>query len=181
MRRLALTGGWLVVVVLTTALTWQIVSAADERVSERPSSPLNVAAPQLESDGESATTTLRTVTTVVTPTTISTPTATTVPGATTTTIRSTSTSTSAPSSTTASTVVVWTVKTTATDGGTVVVKYRPDEVVLQAASPAAGFRVEVDKAGPPEVDVEFESETLKVEYRATWDHGELIIEISESD
>ncbi len=29
-------------------------------------------------------------------------------------------------------------------------------------------------------DVEFESETLKVEYRAKWDHGELIIEISES-
>jgi hypothetical protein len=98
-----------------------------------------------------------------------------------TTTRSTAPSTSAPSSTTTSTVVEWTVKTTATNGGTVVVKYRPDEVVLQAASPAVGFRVEVDKVGPPEVDVEFESETLKVEYRARRDHGELKIEISESE
>jgi hypothetical protein len=72
------------------------------------------------------------------------------------------------------------VKTTSTNGGTVVVKYRPNEVVLQAASPAAGFRVEVDKAGPPEVRVEFESENLKVEFRARWSNGELDIEITES-
>jgi hypothetical protein len=73
------------------------------------------------------------------------------------------------------------VKTTSTKGGTLVVKYRPEEVVLQAASPAAGFHVEVDKAGPPEVEVEFESETSKVEIRAKWEHGELTIEVSESD
>jgi len=178
-RRLALAGGWVVVVVLTTALTWQIVSAADERVSERPSSPLNVAAPQLEPGGESVTTTPQTLTT----TTTSKPTTTTVPGATTTTTvpGATSTSTSAPTSTTTSVVVEWAVKTTSTAGGTVVVKYRPGEVVYQVASPAAGFRVEVDKAGPPEVRVEFESENLKVDFRARWNNGELDIEISESE
>lgn len=58
---------------------------------------------------------------------------------------------------------------------------RPDEVVLQAASPAAGFRVEVEKAGPLEVEGEFESEDLKVEFRAKWDHGELDIEVKESE
>jgi len=174
-----LAGGWVVVVVLTTALTWQIVSAADERVSERPSSPLNVAAPQLEPGGESVTTTPQTLTT----TTTSKPTTTTVPGATTTTTvpGATSTSTSAPTSTTTSVVVEWAVKTTSTAGGTVVVKYRPGEVVYQVASPAAGFRVEVDKAGPPEVRVEFESENLKVDFRARWNNGELDIEISESE
>ena len=72
-------------------------------------------------------------------------------------------------------------ETASTNGGTVVVKYRPDEVVLQAASPFAGFRVEVDKAGPPKVEVEFENESLKVEVRAKWDRGELVIEISESE
>ena len=45
MRTAVLFGGWLVVVILTTALTWQIVGAADAQVSERPASPLNVAAP----------------------------------------------------------------------------------------------------------------------------------------
>jgi hypothetical protein len=39
----------------------------------------------------------------------------------------------------------------------------------------------VEKAGPPEVEVEFESETLKVEYRARWDHDELVIRVSESE
>lgn len=179
-------GGWVVVVVLTTALTWQIVSAADDRVSERPSSPLNVAAPQLEPGGESTTPQTLTTTTTSKPTTTTVPGATTVPtvpGATTTTTvpGATSTSTSAPTSTTTSVVVEWAVKTTSTAGGTVVVKYRPGEVVYQVASPAAGFRVEVDKAGPPEVRVEFESENLKVDFRARWNNGELDIEISESE
>ncbi len=41
--------------------------------------------------------------------------------------------------------------------------------------------LDVDKAGPPEVVVEFESETSRVEIRAWWDHGELVIEITESE
>jgi len=179
-RRLALVGGWLVVVFLTTAVTWQIVSAADNRVSERPSSPLNVAAPQLQPSGGLTTTTHQTVTSQTTPPPTPSSTSTTVAGATTTTAESTPTTTSALATTTTSTVVEWMVKTTSTSGGTVVVKYRPDEVVLQGASPAAGFHVEVDEAGPPDVEVEFESETLKVEIRARWDHGELRIEVSES-
>ncbi len=180
MRRLALIGGWLVVVILTTALTWQIVSAADNRVSERPSSPLNVAAPQLQASGDPTTTTIQTAITQTTLTTTPSSTSTTVAGATTTTSGRSPTSTSAPAVTTTSTAVEWLVKTTSTIGGTVVVKYRPDEVVFQAASPGAGFHVEVDKAGPPEVEVEFESETLKVRFRAKWDDGQLEIDVSES-
>ena len=176
MRRLALIGGWLVVVLLTTALTWQIVSAADDRVSQRPSSPLNVAAPILAAADES-TTTPQTTTTLATSTTISQSPNTTIPGAT----NSTSASIPVPASTTTSLASEWTVKTISTSGGNVVVKYRPDEVVLQAASPAAGFRVEVDKAGPPEVRVEFENETSSVEVRVEWEDGELDIEISEDD
>jgi hypothetical protein len=68
------------------------------------------------------------------------------------------------------------VKTIPTAGGTLVVSYRPGEVVLDGATPAAGFTVDVDKQGPPEVRVEFESETAKVEVRVEWD-GKLVTDI----
>jgi len=58
----------------------------------------------------------------------------------------------------------------------VVISYRPGEVVLDGATPAAGFTVEVDEQGPPEVRVEFESDTAKVEVRVEWD-GELVIDL----
>lgn len=180
MRRLALILGWLGVVILTTAVTWQIVSAADNRVSERPSLPLNVAAPQLQASGDPTTTTIQTAITQATLTTTSSSTSTTVAGATPITSGQSTTSTSAPAVTITSTAVEWLVKITATGGGTVVVRYRPDEVVFQAASPAVGFHVEVDKAGPPEVEVEFESETLKVKFRAKWNDGQLEVDVSES-
>ena len=61
-----------------------------------------------------------------------------------------------------------------------VVSYRPDEVVLSSAAPAAGFSAEIKKEGPPEVDVEFEGESAKYRVRARWEGGELSVE-TESD
>ena len=58
--------------------------------------------------------------------------------------------------------------------------YRPDEVLLSSASPAAGFAAEIKKSGPPEVDVEFESESAKYRVRARWADGDLSVEV-ESD
>ena len=58
--------------------------------------------------------------------------------------------------------------------------YRPDEVVLSSAVPASGFSAEIKKEGPPEVDVEFESEPAKYRVRASWEGGDLAVEI-ESD
>jgi hypothetical protein len=63
----------------------------------------------------------------------------------------------------------------------VVVSYRPEEVLLGSASPAAGFAAEIKKAGPPEVDVEFESESAKYRVRATWANGDLAVEIESDD
>ncbi len=60
------------------------------------------------------------------------------------------------------------------------VSYRPDEVVLDAATPAPGFAVEVDKEGPPDVDVEFESEELRVRVRVEWD-DRLVVEVDENN
>jgi hypothetical protein len=58
----------------------------------------------------------------------------------------------------------------------VVVSYRPEEVVLGSASPAAGFAADVKKA-EPEVDVEFESESAKYRVRARWEGGDLSVEV----
>lgn len=165
MRRLALMGGWLVVVVLTTALTWQIVGAADAQVSDRPASPLNVAAPAFTPTSTTQATAISTTTLMSVPTT----------GAT----SPTSVTTSSTSTTVAASE--WSLKTVNTMGGSVVLKYRPGEVVLQATTPAPGYRAEVEKAGPPEVEVEFESENRKVAVHAKWDGGDLSVEVSESD
>ena len=61
-----------------------------------------------------------------------------------------------------------------------VVSYRPDEVVLSSAAPAAGFSAEIKKEGPPEVDVEFESESANYRVRAKWESGDLSVQ-TESD
>jgi hypothetical protein len=76
--------------------------------------------------------------------------------------------------------VAWSSRTIQTGGGVVVVSYRPDEVVLSSASPAAGFSADINKAGPPEVDVEFESESAEYRLRARWANGDLAVE-TESD
>jgi hypothetical protein len=53
-------------------------------------------------------------------------------------------------------------------------------VAYQTVTPAPGFQVEVGKQGPPEVEVEFESESLKIEVHAAWRDGDLDVEVSES-
>jgi hypothetical protein len=66
-------------------------------------------------------------------------------------------------------------------GGTVVVRYRPGEVELQAATPAPGFAVEIDDEGPPRVRVEFDSDDLEVRVEVRSENGSLDIDIDEND
>jgi cytoskeletal protein RodZ len=173
-RRLSLVGAWLLVVAIATVLTWQIVSAADDQVSDR-AAPLNVAAPVLSSL-TSTTTVTSTVPSTVTSTTVGSETSTTVSadstgstGQTT----STSTSTTAPDA-------VWQTKTVETAGGTVVLRYRQNEVAYQAASPKKGFKVEIDSKGPPEVELKFDSESMEIEVHAAWRDNQLDVKVSES-
>jgi hypothetical protein len=158
-RKWTIAGAWVLVAAVATALTWQIVSAADAQVSDRP--PLQVL-PAPSTSG-SATTTA--------------PTSTSGSG--------TSTSTSTGSSSTSSpsaTEVAWSSRTIQTEGGVVVVSYRPSEVVLSSAAPGAGFAAEIKKQGPPDVDVEFESESAKYRVRIEWANGDLSVETeSEAD
>ena len=156
--------GWVAAVVVTTFLTWQIVSVADSRVG---GAPLAVAP-------------------TATPTSTTEPTTTTSPPATSTSTSSaTSTSstvtpsppTTATSAPTSSTPASWSVRTINSSGGTVVVRYRPGEVELQAATPAPGFDVEVDDAGPPRVRVEFESDGSESSVEVEWKDGALDVEV----
>lgn len=170
MRRWTLLGGWLVVLVLATTLTWQIVSAADDRVSERPIAPLNVAAPVI--------TTLLGATSTTTPgetvTSASGSTSTSPPPVSTTATDQTVTTSSTPTTT----ETAWQTRSVQTTGGVVLLRYRPGEVAYQSATPAPGFKVEVEKKGPPEVKLEFESESKKVEIEASWGDGQLKVNVS---
>jgi len=164
----SIAGAWVLVAALATTLTWQIVSAADAQVSDRP--PLQVAAPLSGSVTSS--------TGIVTTTTGE-------PGTTVTSIPDGSSTSTAPDTATSSepppTDEPWASETIPTGGGVVVVRYRTGEVILGSASPAAGFAAEIKKEGPPEVDVEFESDSSEYRVRAQWSDGGLSVETDSDD
>jgi len=166
-NRFGLIAIWVAATALTTVLAWQIVAAAGEQVSPGPLIEAPIAAP--DTTTAVSTTLPTTSSTSALPTTPSTQ-----PGS------GSTTPNTSPGSTTPSTSASWQVKTIPTDGGTVVVSYRPGEVVFDGATPAPGFTVDVDKGGPPEVRVEFESEATKVEVRVRWD-GTLVIDLEADD
>ncbi|HLF42925.1 MAG TPA: hypothetical protein VJA46_05265 [Acidimicrobiia bacterium] len=163
MNRFGLIATWVTATALTTVLAWQIVAAAGEQVSPGPLTP--IAAP--------VTTSTTGVSTTLPAPSSSSSTTTAEPGL------GSTTSSSTPSSGSSTTVAVsWQVKTIPTVGGTVVVSYRPGEVVLDGATPAPGFTVESDKQGPPDVKVEFNSESTRVEVEVKWDDT-LVIDVRE--
>lgn len=153
--------------VVTTTLTWQIVGLADSQVGEAPLA---------------MTPSLTDVSTVATPV-LSSPPSTNAASPTTTThgamptTSSTSSSSPTSSSTSSPGETSWSVRTINSTGGTVVVRYRPGEVELQAATPAAGFGVEIDDAGPDRVRVEFESDEEDVRVEVRWENDGLAIEV----
>ena len=178
-KRLSLFAAWLGVLVLATTLTWQIVSAADDRVSDRPLAPLNVAAPVITGIDTTPSTTPASIPPATEATDPEPSSSTTSSPSTTVPTTSSSPSTTQATSTTTA-LAAWQTRSVETRGGTVVFRYRPGEVIYQTATPAAGYRVEVDKQGPPEVEIEFESEEDKVEIHAAWESGDIDIEISGS-
>lgn len=182
-----LAAGWVLALILTTAVAWQIVAVADERVGDRPVSPVQAEpTTTIELSEATGTTpppepTLPPATDDLATTTTSTPesSSTSEDGG-----GNTSSSTSTPAnsstSTTSTTALAqWSTRTISTNGGTVVVSYRPGEVILETAVPRPGFETEIDKQGPPVVEVEFDSNNLRVDIKAEWENGELEIEIDE--
>ncbi len=64
-------------------------------------------------------------------------------------------------------------------GGTVTISASDPDVRFVGASPAAGYTIEVEDRGPDEVKVEFEGAGGESKFAATWDSGELRIDIDE--
>ena len=151
MKRSLLVALWIVATAATTAVAYVAVNAAGAEVTDRPLTSV--------------------VATGVTPTSNA---ASTESGSTSATTVSSPVSTSATTSPTS-----WQQSTLPSRGGLVIVSYRPGEVRLESAAPSAGFSYEIDKAGPPEVRVEFEGRDVNVEVRVRWDGG-LVIEVDEN-
>lgn len=167
---------WVAALVLTTVLTWQIVGLADSQVGER---PVAVAPSLVDSSSlDTTTTTLRTPSTTTALTT-TTPTADTTSSSAST--ASSPPSTSHPTASTTAVAVEWSVRTINSVGGSVVVRSRPGEVELQAATPAPGFAVEIDDDGPELVRVEFDSDGSEVRIEARWANGALEVDVDEND
>jgi hypothetical protein len=158
------TAAWVAALVLVTVLTWQIVGLADSQVGDVPVA----AAPTLPV----ASSTSNAIATSPPPDTTSLTSASTTTAAT-----SPSPSTSTPPSTEAA--AEWSVRTVNSAGGTVVVRHRPGEVELQAATPASGFSVEIDDNGPDRVRVEFEADDADIRVEVRWRNGELEISIED--
>lgn len=74
----------------------------------------------------------------------------------------------------------WQLESTSTSAGTIIVRFRTSEVVLDSATPSAGFAVDVKESGPPRVRVEFDDGENEVEYRAEWKEGSLVIDVDEN-
>lgn len=173
MRRIRLLGAWLVVLVLTTAVTWQIVNAAEGQINTN-LPPVAVESPEADSTSTSTEQTEGPTTTSSTSRSQPAPTSTVTmpePSGTLAT-PTTSPSTQAEESS-------WSLRTIESAGGSIVVRYRLGEVELLATTPAPGFQAEIDKDGPPDVRVEFESEDVDVRIEARWEVGGLEVKVSD--
>lgn len=178
---------WVTALVVATVLTWQIVGLADSQVGE---APVAVAPSLTTTTDDGSSTTTSTSTTTDPGNTTTTPGAGTSSSADTSTSTSTGSSSSSTSSSSTSSSSTsstsstasneqWSLRTITSTGGVVVVRYRPGEAELQAATPAPGFSVEVDDGGPPRVRVEFESEDVDARVEVRWDDGSLDVDVDD--
>jgi hypothetical protein len=161
MRRMAMIALWVVATGITTAVAYVAVNAAGASVTDRPLSA--VVAADVPPTSTTATTTQARTTVPSTPSSTS----------------STSNASTSSTPTTASSAP-WEQTTVNSAAGAVIVSYRADEVRLESVVPLAGFRYEIDEAGPDEVRVEFEAAALRVEIRIRWENGALVTEVNEN-
>jgi hypothetical protein len=175
MRKPALAVIWIIATSVTTAIAYVAVNAAGAEVTDRPLT--SVVAP--DNDASSTTSTTAGIpTSAAVGSNTSTTDNVTAPSAPAATAATPSTSTlSVPATTTSA--GPWQQATIPSEGGLVIVSYRPGEVRLESVAPSPGFGYEIDDQGPSEVRVEFDGGELRVEIRARWDNG-LVTEINEN-
>jgi len=189
MRRVGVAVAWVVATMVAMLIAATAVGSVRGQVTDVPAIPFA---------GTAALLAMSTTTTVLGPSTTSTPPTTNGTAAPTTAIAdpppaSTTTTTTLPAATTTTTSPQAPTTTTTTTvpaepqvlppyeliGGLVTISVDDPNVYLVAATPKAGFSVEIDKAGPGEVRVEFESSDRESSFRARWEDGELDIDIDE--
>jgi cytoskeletal protein RodZ len=148
-RRIGLLFGWIAATSLAMLLASQAVALVRDQVTDRPSRVATTLA-------------LATTTTTVPETTTSTQqppatSASTTAPETTTTSQPEATTTSVPAQTTTSTTVTASQEATLyLSGGWAAVRCAGDDVILATYSPNPGYQVEIESAGPIEVEIEFE-------------------------
>ena len=198
MTRVGLIIAWIAATALTTTLAWQVVGAADEQVSDEPTTPLIALTTPDATDATS--TTDATGSSVATspsssagtaassPSTPASSSTTSSAGSTeTTTSNSTATSPGSNSSTTttipsSSSTTVSGIPATVTavsDGGTVTVTgINPNvQIVAVVAAPGWAYRV-VENSGD-RVEVEFTNSGAEIRIRCEWKTGNLVADIDD--
>lgn len=71
------------------------------------------------------------------------------------------------------------VRTYTTEGGWVTIRITSDGVYFEGAGPNQGWHVETEGLGPGEVSVEFDRAEEEVHFRASFENGEVIIDIED--
>ena len=185
MRRVGIVVAWLAATMVAMLIAATAVGSVRGQVTDVPAIPnagtaALLAATTTTAVAESSTTTSAAPTIDPTTTTTAAVTPSSSTTTTTTTPSSTPTTTSPPPTTTTTTVPPGPAITTYTlIGGQVWISADEPDVAFVNAVPKAGFSVEVEKSGPTEVEVKFESADHQSEFRARWNDGELDIDIDE--
>ncbi len=181
---------WLGATVLSVLIASAAVAGIRDRVVETPvaigaPTTSTTLAPEATSSTTSATT--ATTTTAAAPVTETTVATSDAPTETTTTVGDSTTTTAPPATTTTTTTsppqttttVAMTNQTHTLIGGSVTLSVGNGEVWVVSAVPSAGFDVDIEHAGPKEVEVKFESNDHKSELSAKFEGGELKVEKEE--
>lgn len=167
-RRVGLVAAWLGATILSVVLASQAVGLVRDQVTDRPSRAASTLLPTTVTQAAPPTTSLDpgVPPSDERPLTPSTTTTAPPPQSTTTITSATSPTTTRPPSDGTTTTVSTVEKVFTLVGGTVRVACRGDDIEFRAASPKPGFDADVDKRGPEEVEVTFESDGHRSDFRA---------------
>jgi hypothetical protein len=161
-RRIGLLVAWVAATVTATLLASQAVALVRDQVTDRPSKVATTEALETTTSTTQATTSTSQSSAVSSPTTALAETTTTTPATTTSTTQPEVTTTSVTTTTVPTTTS--TTNTTLTNqeetffltGGWATVRCAGDDVTLATYAPNPGYQVEIESAGPAELEIKFE-------------------------
>jgi hypothetical protein len=153
-RRVGLVVGWIIATSLAIMLASQAVALVRDQVTDRPSKVATTLA--LETTTSTSVTTATTATATSTPQPITASTSTTLAETTTSTLPETTTTSVPTTSSTTTTATINQEQTFYLVGGWATVRCAGDDVTLATYAPNPGYQVEIESAGPTELEIKFE-------------------------